>query len=179
MPDTPHSPATPPQEPPSGLQPVDWARASRSHATDPREGTDDGAMPESDSDADSPGPTPIEYARHFAMLSDAVLTGVVPPSQAQAAATCLRHSFDVLHTRAPDRTKASSAIDASSEQTKPEDTGTRGPRTADTDQMRTIIDVFLEHAPDAFPLIDSMLTDADRGYARDRFTPASPQDSSR
>lgn len=170
----PHGPSTPPPQPPAGLQPLGRDRASRSRATDPDENAHDGAVPESDAASKTAGPTPTDYAKRFALISDAVLTGVIPPGQAKAAATCLRHSFDVLNICAPDRNSPSSSGTAHPQPTHSENPASHEPRTADTDQMRVIIDVFLEHAPHAFPEIDSMLTDADRGYVQARYTTPSP-----
>ena len=179
MSDTPRSSSTPTPQPPAALQCVDGDHASRFHTSDPHGDPPDAAVPESDSAADTQGPKPIEYARQLAMISDAVLAGVIPPHHAQAAATSLRSSYDVLYASSRARGRSSSAGPASSDPTKAAGSATPGTRTAGDDQMRTIIDVFLTHAPDQFHAIEEMLTDADRGYVQTRFTTTPPQEPSR
>ena len=175
MPDTPRNPSRPRREQPNALRRLGWNEAFRFHDSDAHGNAPDDAVPDTDSADDNSGPKPIEYARHLAMISDAVLAGIIPPNQAQAAATCLRSSHDVLHAHSRVRDRSLPAGAAS-----PDATGAVAPgtRTASEEQMRTIIDVILDYAPDQLPAIEPMLTDADRGYVQARFTSVSPQEPS-
>ena len=177
MPDTPDnfSPLLP--DPPAALQRLDGPRESRSHATDAHGNTPDDAVPDTDS-ADTQGPKPIDYAKQFVDMASAVLSGAILPSQAQAAANCLRSSYEVLYASSRAQARPSSAGTASSDPSKSDGTVTPGTRTASEEQMRTIIDVILDYAPDQLAAIEPMLTEADRGYVQARFTSVSPQEPS-
>ena len=174
MPDTPHNPSNSLPEQPGALRRLGGDEAFRFHDSDAHGNAPDDTVPDTDS-ADTQCPKPIDYAKQLARIAEAVLAGIIPPNQAQAAARSLRSSYDVLYASSRVRDTSSSARTAS-----PDPTGavTPGTRTASDDQMRTIIDVFLDRAPDHFHAIAPMLTEADHGYVQTRFTSTSTQEPS-